>query len=281
MKKSQGQAVLIIVLLMAVALTVGVAIVSRSITDVKLSSQDEESARAFSAAEAGLDIYLSGDAATSTLSEGTINYSVTTSTLGESTSILFPKQLAAGESQSLWLVNHSEDGQIDASSYYSDSSITVYWGNPGDTGDGSPALEATLFYKDFLGDYKVTRWAFDAKKDIRNNNFSSSVTVNSEAIAGLQQTVVPAYSTTITLPSSPNIPYLLNLKPLYNSDSVWVGVKSSSGNFPAQATCYKSTAQIIASGVTRAVNQCRYFKTPGALFDYALFSTNSDSGLAK
>jgi len=147
------------------------------------------------------------------------------------------------------------------------------------TDDNSPALEAILYYKE-SGQYKATRWAFDAKAGTRLNNFSSTVSVNTEEISGLQQNITPTYSSVITLPTS-TIPYLLKLKPLYNNnDSVWVGVKSSSGNFPIQATCYKSTAQIVQSGVSRAVNQCRYFKAPGAIFDYALFSTSTDS-LAK
>ena len=55
MKKSElGQALIIILLVMAVGLTMGLAVVSRSVTDIRISQQEEESARAFSAAEAGI-----------------------------------------------------------------------------------------------------------------------------------------------------------------------------------------------------------------------------------
>ncbi len=54
-KQNSGQTLLIIVLIAAVILTVGLAVASYSITDIKISQQEEESARAFSAAEAGIE----------------------------------------------------------------------------------------------------------------------------------------------------------------------------------------------------------------------------------
>lgn len=60
MKKQQGQVIIILLLLMLVALSVGLALTQRSITDVATSTQVEQSSRAFSAAEAGLEKALSG-----------------------------------------------------------------------------------------------------------------------------------------------------------------------------------------------------------------------------
>jgi Tfp pilus assembly protein PilX len=50
-----GQALLIVLLGMAVVLTLVLSIVSRSVTDVSITKRDEESLRAFSAAEAGVE----------------------------------------------------------------------------------------------------------------------------------------------------------------------------------------------------------------------------------
>ncbi|MGB9585898.1 MAG: hypothetical protein ACPL7A_00585, partial [Anaerolineales bacterium] len=55
MKKNSGQALLIILLVMAVGLTIGLAVISRSVTDIRISRQEEESARMFSVAEAGIE----------------------------------------------------------------------------------------------------------------------------------------------------------------------------------------------------------------------------------
>lgn len=55
MRKNQGQAVLIVLLVVIVALGFGLSIISQSTTDVKIAGQSEESARAFNAAEAGIE----------------------------------------------------------------------------------------------------------------------------------------------------------------------------------------------------------------------------------
>ena len=47
---------LVVVLTMIVALTVGLSLASRTITNMKISKQNEESQRAFQAAEAGIEL---------------------------------------------------------------------------------------------------------------------------------------------------------------------------------------------------------------------------------
>jgi len=65
-KKESGQALLIVLLGMAVILTLVLSIVSRSVTDISLTKKDEESLRAFSAAEAGVEqLLVGGPSATS------------------------------------------------------------------------------------------------------------------------------------------------------------------------------------------------------------------------
>jgi len=51
----RGQIGIVVLLLTVVLLTIGLSIASRSITDVRLSRQEEESSRAFNAAEAGIE----------------------------------------------------------------------------------------------------------------------------------------------------------------------------------------------------------------------------------
>jgi len=54
-KNQKGQAVLIVLLSLSVVLIVVMFVVSRSITDISLSTKEENSLRAFSAAEAGIE----------------------------------------------------------------------------------------------------------------------------------------------------------------------------------------------------------------------------------
>src|SRR3989338_9963487 len=54
-RNQKGQAVLIVLLSLSVVLIIVLYIMSRSITDISLSSKEENSMRAFSAAEAGIE----------------------------------------------------------------------------------------------------------------------------------------------------------------------------------------------------------------------------------
>jgi len=53
-----GQAVLLVVLTLAVVLTLVLSVISRTITDVKITTVEGDSLRAFSAAEAGIERHL-------------------------------------------------------------------------------------------------------------------------------------------------------------------------------------------------------------------------------
>lgn len=55
---SSGQVLLLVVVTMIVALTVGLSIASRTVTNLKLSKQNQDSQRAFQAATAGIEKYI-------------------------------------------------------------------------------------------------------------------------------------------------------------------------------------------------------------------------------
>jgi Tfp pilus assembly protein PilX len=48
LKNNSGQTIIIVLLAIAVGLTIGLAVISRSVTSIRISRQEEESARAFS-----------------------------------------------------------------------------------------------------------------------------------------------------------------------------------------------------------------------------------------
>ena len=271
-KKQRGQAILIVVLVMAIALTVALAIVSRSITDVRVSRQEEESARAFSAAEAGIEKAVAQGlySGSFTLNGQEISYSVASSEVGGGgvTEILFSEQLKSGEVQSVWLVGHNGPDDLDPSSYYQGTAVNFYWGNEGTASDEdvTPALEATLVYQE-SGSFKIKRAVFDpstvGRKD--SNNFSDA---GAGDVIGLETL---AFGASLDMSG---VPYLLRLKLLYNeSQAHYVAVRSSGAEFlPSQGTCYRSLATVAGSDVSRSIEQCRFYDVPPALFDYVLYS---------
>ena len=158
LRNQRGQALLIVVLVMAVALTIGLAVVSRSITDIKISRQEEESARVFSVAEAGIEEALKlGSGTSGTIGEGEalIGYTVSETGQGGGTEFVFPA-INAGDTQTVWLVEHDNDGNLTETGRYTGNTIDLYWGNEGQAADQAttPALEATVIYKDG-SNYKI------------------------------------------------------------------------------------------------------------------------------
>jgi len=94
-KLYRGQAVLIVLLIMVVALTVGISISTRSTKDIRQSTRTEESQRAFSAAEAGLEAALvATDGSISQNLSSTdqeIKYTANKAYYGSGTEFIFPE----------------------------------------------------------------------------------------------------------------------------------------------------------------------------------------------
>lgn len=253
------------VLIMAVALTIGLAVISRSVTDIRISKQDEESARVFSVAEAGIEEALKlGAAPTGGVTVGGITATVQQIDMGGTLGFAFPEAVEANSVVNLWLVEHQGD-VLDTTDRYTGSQIELYWGKTdAPVSAVVPALEATLIY-DSSG-FKVRRYPLDPNGS-RGNNF-----VLAESGSYLVDGQNFKYKKTIDLPNG--IKYVLRLKLLYNDIPQTIGVKGIGDVLPNQGVCYLSTAtqNPQTSGITRAVKQCRYYKAPPGIFDYVLYS---------
>jgi len=269
MRKNSGQALLIILLVMAVGLTIGLAVISRSVTDIGISRQEEESARVFSVAETGIEEALKAGGVPADVIVGGITARVTRSSLGEENEFAFPGEYEAGEVQTLWLVEHEDDGSLNLDnppSRYSRDSLEVYWGK--EDGEIVPALEVTLIYNQ--NGVKIMRWALDSDHLIRGNSFEGVDATGSFSVGGKNF----KYKKTLSLPCDQSnlICYALRLRLLYNDQPEILGAKATSGNLPSQGVCYESTASKEEGGITRKVRHCQFYKSPPGIFDYVLYS---------
>lgn len=277
MKKSarqSGQALIIILLVMAVGLTIGLSIVSRSITDIRISQQEEESARAFSAAEAGIEQVLIGGE--KDFSVGGVDVQVTETAQGGGTAFNFNNnQFEEGDVRTVWLVEHDTDGNLDPSVKYEGSYIEVYWGNEGQAAgeDETPALEATIIYEE--SGYKVARHTFDPNAGRRGaNKFGTPESGGPHGLTVDGQTFNFQFKGRIEpLPSGTL--YALRLRLHYNGTQAHALGVEGNGTFPSQGKCYQSTATVPETGITRKVQQCQSHKAPPGIFDYVLFSGGS------
>jgi len=195
-KYQSGQALLIVLLSMAVVLTIVLSIISRTVTDVKVTSQDEESLRAFSAAEAGIEKALfAGSSINGTIGSGDIpaGYSADISQFAEGdTEYVYPVSVFAGESVTVWFVSHDENGFLvcDASHRcYTGNKIRLCWGRPGTSANAptAPAIEASIFYRTSQPGYanvKVSRGTSDPNSTRISSNHFASTDSNSGCTVG-------------------------------------------------------------------------------------------------
>jgi len=272
MKRNSGQALLIILLVMAVGLTVALAVVSRSVTDIGISRQEEESARVFSVAEAGIEEALKTGALPGgvlTVPVGEITATVRQSDLGkQGGGFAFPGECEAGDIQTLWLVEHDSNGNLTESGRYTGSSIDVFWGNKGEPSDQNttPALEVTLIYKDGIN-FKIKKGAFDPNVSRLNLNKFEQAESGPYSVGGKEFQFRKGGFELL------GIPYALRLRLVYNNQPQILGAKGTNDlPLPSQGVCYESTATNPQTGITRKVQHCQFHKAPPGIFDYVLYS---------
>lgn len=266
-KKSQdGQVLLIILLVVSVLLVVGLSAVSRSVTDIKTSRQSQEAARALWVAQAGLEKAIKTGSGIESLDTSGITYKVERTQIGEGSYFQFPNPISANESVTIWLVNHNETtGAIEIPPIQV-SQLRIGWSTSED-----PALEATLIYN-LAGNFLTRRYVYDPNDSRRN------LTTHFDDDAGscnLGGTDFAHCSGSITFPLT-GIPYFMRIKLLFNSSPQPIGVEvtaaSLSQSFPIQGQCYDSTAKVNESGVTRRLQECRFWPVTPSIFDNLLWS---------
>lgn len=279
-KSNSGQALLVILLIMAVVLTIGLATISRSITDIKISEQTDDSARAFSAAEAGIEAVLSGLTDTSGLFSSGTGTSVTTrkTNINSGSSFLYPEPLSKNEIATVWLSEFDKTSKT-YKNLLTLGQMKVGWGNAGtSSSDGTtPALEVSIYYRDG-SDNKVAKYMLDPKTD-RDNGFCKvemEMRVGAcTGVASFDITSGAAYGSKILqfnadLDTS-DLPSLLfaRLRLLYNNSTHDVGLSADS-SLPKQGELIEAVGQ--SNQATRKVEVYRLNPAPPDIFDFALYS---------
>lgn len=132
----RGQVILILLLTMLVALSIGLVVTQKSITDLATSNQTEQSTRAFSAAEAGIE---------QIIQEGRYGSSLNVTGLGGASAQVDAARLPAGNEAleyppigkevvaQVWLASPDDNSGPNGGPqlYYEDDSVDVYFGNKG------------------------------------------------------------------------------------------------------------------------------------------------------
>ena len=286
-QQESGQALLIILLSMAVVITIVLSIVSRSVTDVRTSSKEQDSLRAFSAAEAGIERALvSGGNSSGPIGGATFNANVTE--VARNASVFsYPNDLTSGDPGTIWFVSHKQDGSLgcDASNpCFAGSTVTLCWGNSGAIGATTPAIEATFIYTSTPGDYttsKVSRASYDPNVARRATNGFGAPDVGNCVIG----TKTYPYRKTINLVALPavgglgivnanvaNVLQLLRVRMLYNTVATApFGVTVPGGSvLPSQGRQIESTG--VSGDSTRKVQVFSLYSDLPSVFSSGIFS---------
>ena len=285
MKNSAGQALVLVLLSLAVVLTLVLFILSRTVTDIAVSSREGEAIRAFSAAEAGVEQALViGSGGSGTVGGATFNAEVSGFAAGLY-QFTYPLSLASGESAPVWFVSHDENGNLlcDATHpCFSGSSLKVCWGREGFPAGSAttPAIELSVFYAASPGDYTtlaIGRAAFDPNAGrTASNSFAAPdngiCTIGEETFA-FQKTIdfsdleVPAGSYTES-----NGLQFARARLFYNSDQTQpVGFDVTGGDaLPSQGISVASSG---ASGdANRKLDVFQGWPEAPSIFTYTVFS---------
>jgi hypothetical protein len=270
----RGQALLITVLVLTIALTVALSLIRRTTADVKTTNQLEESARAFSVAEAGIEDVLkraSGTSVTIQSGNGSATFETTFVSLsGTSAVYTYPSETQKGEVATLWLVPHTQDNALDETGvdYYCKEAgactIEVCWEQPVNPTD-VPAIEMTVLYRTIAGLYDIQRFAYDPDAVRLGNSFTRVGVLGSGC--GRASGV---YTVTLTLPTTNVRPLALRLRPYYNKTAFIISPLSSR-TLPSQGFEVSSTGKT-ESGMTRKIIVKRNYDSPASIFDFVLYS---------
>lgn len=287
-----GQALLIVLLSMAVVLTIVLSIISFSVTDISVTTRESDALRAFSAAEAGVEKALVAlSSQTGNFNSGQDSYSANVSNIAEGTqNFNFPSGLSGGETGGVWFVAHDTNGNLTCSASkpcFTGSRMDVCWGKSGTPAGAAttPAIEVSVYYSNppassgnFSG-VSVARDTADPNSSRRGSNaFSAPDSTSGCTIDGVsyqfRKTIdfaalgIPAVSY-----NAQNGLQMAHVKLFYNSEPQSLGFTTAgvAGLLPSQGQKINSIGT--AGESTRAVEVYKMYADIAGVFESALFTS--------
>lgn len=292
MRSQKGQVILILILVMTVALAIGLSVIQRSLSDISTSSKVEQSSRAFSAAEAGIEKALSEPRNNNLI---TVSFPDNNSSAEVNKNEAIPaipasfetprrqdpikcslggSEFAKEDIAQIWLADPKLNlPTCSATDYcYKQTSLDVYWGDSSDNNDKA-ALEVTIVYygtdpTDLVDGstpkYRSRKWYLDHLSATRATNNGFEKVLCNGGIPELpeyqcQYTLGSSSDPGGSLPSSPSTLILLRARLLYSSKSQPFAVRAAAGSVCREndntSGCIPTQAKILVSTGTSGQTQ--------------------------
>ncbi len=270
LKGSQGQILLITLLILTVATTIALSLIGRATIDLSMSNQLEESTRAFDAAEAGIEQALKTGNGTNqpvTLASG-VTYNVSVNSIGGATGVFqMAHKTLQNSTETLWLVEHTEEGLLNESPYYTAPTIELCWSRETSPAPASAVGVSVVYRRSSDSTYQIARLAIDPATVTRDNGFNRT---NFNTIGcGLGY-----YGTTITFatlgitPTSDTI-LALRVRPFYADATI--AINGGASQIPKQGNQIESVGET-GTGVSRKVVVYQQYRAPQSIFDSVIHS---------
>src|SRR3989338_627618 len=252
MKKRRGQVLVLVLLVVVVALAVGLSVASRNLTNLRTTTQTEQSQRAFNAAEGGIEDVLSRISDPSIVSGST--FPVTVGDLEASVTV-------NKENYFFWTIPEGEVGQVDLKGPpQATGDIRIEWAVASDAveSDKPASIEVTQIYGT-APNYNQKRDAYSGGIFPGERDELGFTPGSCNSLGDFKCEV------TITLELNP---VLLRIRPFWNRATV----KVTGTNLPVQQYEVISSATSDL-GLTRKIQVTKTaIPQLPAVFDYVLYS---------
>lgn len=259
-----GQALLIIVLVMVVALTIGLSVASRTITNLRNTREQASSQKALSAAEAGVEQAIKNSANVAGNLNSTTSYNTTIGQVDGTVRFLLNGSIEVPKNDAIyvWLTPYSTTPANQWLNPWS-GNLTIYWGDQ--SGDCSnAALEISLISGNKTNP-SMSRFGYDRCSARRSSNNFTNASTSSQTISGRR------FYYQVTIPITNGL--LLRINPLYAG--TYMGVWGGGTPLPNQGSIITSvgtTDSSTTSVTSRKVTVFQgYPEIPAEFFPYTLF----------
>lgn len=283
-QREKGQILLIVILVIIIASTIGLSLASRSIISLRTSTEEAESQKALSAAEAGIERTIQGlvpIAVGDSLSNNSSYSTQFTEVQGSSFLINGGNIIPKDEGADVWLVGHNPDGTLDYSSVLSPKFFTLYWGLPSEvcsTPTAPAAIQVIVISRNKItGEIKSHRYAYDSCSSRRSENNFKLGDSGSFDLAGVTfGNRTPDVGANADLAENSDIVFM-RVIPLYKDAVIGVSSCNHGGNnceaMPSQGYIISSTG--ISGSANRKITVFKgYPQTYLPYLSYGLFVAN-------
>lgn len=235
-----GQVALMVLLIMVVLLTAGLALAARTAQNLSLTQQTVESTQVFNAAEEGIEqALISGGTGSFEDADTRVDYRIDQFNYVET------------------VVPEGTTIEFDLSGASAGNRLSLEWSQTSDCGDDPASLVVSIFSVDGGGFSRVRHYAIGPCSATRGDNFSSPTGSSSSLAFGHELSLT-------------NEDLFARIKPVYNDTRL--RLTASGWSAPTQLEQVRADATSKIGDESRSISVWRTRETAPSVFDYALYS---------